>query len=80
MPTGADRVFRRDGRTWAFDTTTGTLYALRGSEAAAVATGLRWNGFVIRGDWVYAKRDGRVRSEPIRGAEPGMPVAVSRSR
>ncbi len=67
MPTGADRVFRRDGRTWAFDSTTGTLYAIRGADAEPVATGLRWNAFVIRGEWLYAMRDGRLVSESIGG-------------
>ncbi len=53
---GVDRVAAIGGRIWAFDTSTGSLYAVRGESAKKVASGLTWGSFAPLGEDVLVAR------------------------
>lgn len=56
FPSGIDRVVATGGSVLAFDSSTETLYGVRGDRATELARGLPWGSFAVVGDDVLLAR------------------------
>ncbi len=56
FPAGVDRLARVGERLFAFDTSTGTLWTVRGERATEVARGIAWGAFAPVGNAVFVAR------------------------
>ena len=56
FPTGVDRITESRGRLLAFDSSSGTVYALDGERATRLATGVAWGGFAIEDNVMLVAR------------------------
>jgi hypothetical protein len=61
FPTGVDRVVSGFGRTYGFDTTTGTLYRVEKSKSSPIAKGVKPGTFVVTENGVAVWENGRLR-------------------
>lgn len=56
FPAGVDRIAVIGGRIFALDSSTGTLFLVRGERATALATGIVWGAFAVAGDALWVAR------------------------
>lgn len=61
FPTGIDRITARGASVVAYDTSSGTLYRVRGSKSVAVAVGVGPGDFAVAGDGVAVWQNGAIR-------------------
>lgn len=65
FPDGVDRLLARGGRLLAFDSSTGTVFAVDGDRATALVSGVAWGSFVPAGGELLVARGGAIERHPL---------------
>jgi hypothetical protein len=65
FPNGVDRVIPYAGRLLAFDSSTGTVFAVDGGQVTAMATGVPWGSFAPAGGDLLVAREGAIERHPL---------------